>query len=280
MMAYSNARPILLSNPSLPSGISGERISAGIAVQKGTDTRLTVAFHCWDKEFLEMPENLGDHNHFTITQGETLVGSVIERIGSTDIGLAKLKDGVSFSNQFLDLPTSAKRLLPLGEVGVMDDFLFDSFVTGRQRIKCLGKRILVKGGSKAVLKGKPEDLQGPGKYISLQQGVYATNSPEIHGYPKVREGVCGSALVRARRAADDNDRLEEGEVAGFMHWSDLQLKYDVSGNFMCFADSVDHLIKEGWDTKEQGRRSFETKRRKNTKSTPSIFVMLAQERKN
>ncbi|KAI9771651.1 MAG: hypothetical protein M1840_001866 [Geoglossum simile] len=226
---------------------SGDQISAGIAVQKGTDSRLTVAFHCWGKEFLEMPENLGDHNHFTITQGETLVGSVIERIGFTDIGLAKLKDGVSFSNQFLDLPTSAKKLLPLDEVGVMDDFLFDSFVTGRQRVKCLGKRILMKGKSKAVLKGKPDDLPGPGKYIDLRQGVYATNSPEIHGYPKVREGVCGSALVRSKRATDGSDRLEEGEVAGFMHWSDLQLKYYVSGNLMCFADSVDPLIEEGWE---------------------------------
>ncbi|KAI9784967.1 MAG: hypothetical protein M1839_001163 [Geoglossum umbratile] len=225
---------------------SGNQISAGIHIQKGIDTRLTVAFHSWDKEFLEMPENLGDHNHFTITQGETLVGSVIERIGSTDIGLAKLKDGVSFSNQFLDLPTSAKKLLPFDEVGIMDDFLFDSFVTGRQRIKCLGKRIIMEGKSKAVLKGNPDGLPEPRRYTELRQGIYATNSPEIHGHPKVREGVCGSALVRSKRAADGSNRLEEGEVAGFMHWSDLQLKYDVSGNLMCFADSVDSLIEEGW----------------------------------
>jgi hypothetical protein len=226
---------------------SGNQVSAGVAVQNGSNTRLTVAFHGWDKEFLEMPEKLGDHDYFTVTQGKTAVGFVAERISLTDIGLAKLKDGVSFSNRFLDLPTSAKKLLPFKEVGVMDDFLFDSFVTGRQRMKCLGKRILTKGGAKEVLKGKPEDLPGPGKYIILRQGIYATNSPKIHGYPRAREGVCGSALVRAKKTAEKGDRLEMGEVAGFMHWSDLQLKYDITGNLMCFADSVDPLIEEGWE---------------------------------
>jgi hypothetical protein len=225
---------------------SGNRVSAGVAVQRGSDTRLTVAFHCWDTEFSEMPEKLGDHDHFIVIQGKTPVGSVVERIGTTDIGLVELKDGVSISNRFLDLPTSAKKFLPQRDVGMMDDFLVDSYVTGRQRLRCLGKRIVTEG-AKEVLKGKPEDLPGPGKCIVLRQGVYATNSPKIHASPKIREGICGSALVRAKRAANKGDMLEFGEVAGFMHWSDLQFKYDISGNVMCFADSVDPLIEEGWE---------------------------------
>ena len=64
---------------------------------------------------------------------------------------------------------------------------------------------------------------------------------------KVREGVCGSALVRAKKAVGKGDRLGMGEVAGFMHRSDLQLKYDVTGNLICFADSVESLIEEGWE---------------------------------
>ena len=67
---------------------------------------------------------------------------------------------------------SAKKLLPFREVGLMDNFLFDSFVTGRQRVKCLGKRTLIKRAAKQVLKGKPEDLPSPGKYIILRQGIY------------------------------------------------------------------------------------------------------------
>ena len=60
------------------------------------------------------------------------------------------------------------------------------------------KRSHLNGLDQAVLKGKPDNLPGPGKYNHLRQGVYATNSLEIHRYPKVREGVCGSALVRSR----------------------------------------------------------------------------------
>jgi hypothetical protein len=66
---------------------SGSRVSAGVAVQKGSDARLTAAFHCWDNEFSEMSEKLGDENHFIVTQGETPDGFVAERIGTTDVGL-------------------------------------------------------------------------------------------------------------------------------------------------------------------------------------------------
>jgi hypothetical protein len=79
---------------------------------------------------------------------------------------------------------------------------------------------------------------------ALRQGIYATISPEIL---QILGKV--SALVCAKKTAEKGDRLELGEVAGFMHWSDLQLKYDITRNLVRFANSVDHLIEEGWEVR-------------------------------
>jgi hypothetical protein len=51
-----------------------------------------VAIHCWDKQ-LESDVILG-HEDYTVKQGDwvdgTVVGMVMERIGSSDIGIAKV----------------------------------------------------------------------------------------------------------------------------------------------------------------------------------------------
>ncbi|KAI4125324.1 MAG: hypothetical protein LQ347_005418 [Umbilicaria vellea] len=225
---------------------SGGQITAGVAVEKGLETRLTVAFHCWGEECKAVPQKLGDENHFSVSQAETPVGYVDERIGTTDIGLAKLKDDVVFHNRFLDIPTTAKVLLCSPDVNVNDEFYIDSFVTGRQRLRCQGVRIRIEG-EREVLKSDKSKLPGTGTFISLRQGVYATGSPEFYGVPKIRAGVCGSALVRVRKAGKDGGEvLEKGEISGFMHWSDLQLKNDTQGTLLCFADAVDDLVAAGW----------------------------------
>ncbi|MCJ1411236.1 hypothetical protein MMC19_005324 [Ptychographa xylographoides] len=225
---------------------SGDQITAGIAVEKDFETRLTVAFHCWDKEYQAVPKKLGDENHFSVTQAGTLVGYVDKRIGATDIGLAKLNNDVVFHNRFLDIPAKAKILLSSSSVNINDEFLIDSFVTGRQRLRCQGIRIRI-DGQREELKGDKNKLPGAGTYISLKQGVYATGSPEIHGVPKIREGVCGSALVRVKKGGKDGRNvLENGEISGFMHWSDLQRRNDTEGKLLCFADAVDDLVAAGW----------------------------------
>jgi hypothetical protein len=114
---------------------SGDHISAGIAVQKGGETRVTVAFHCWDKEYESVPDKLGDEGHFAVTQGETKVGHLLERVGLTDVGLMKVNKDVAFSNRFLDIDATAKVLMPMSGLAVSDEFLIDSFVTGRQRMR-------------------------------------------------------------------------------------------------------------------------------------------------
>ncbi|MCJ1246699.1 hypothetical protein MMC30_003908 [Trapelia coarctata] len=140
----------------------------------------------------------------------------------------------------------AKVLLCSPDVNMNDEFFIDSFVTGRQRLRCQGLRIGIEA-ERDVLKGDKSNLPRTGTFISLRQGVYATGSPEIRGVPKIRAGICGSALVRVRKAGrDGGEVLENGEISGFMHWSDLQLKNDTQGNLLCFADAVDDLAAAGW----------------------------------
>ena len=225
---------------------SGDQTTAGIAVEKDLETRLTVAFHCWDQESKTVPNKLGNENHCFVFQAETPVGYVDERIGTTDIGLAKLKKDVVFHNRFLDIPTTVKVLLCSLDVNMNDEFFIDSFVTGRQRLRCQGLRIGLER-EHDVLKGDKSSLPGTGTVISLRQGVYATGSPEFHGVPQTRAGVCGSALVRVKKAGrDGGEVLKNGEISGFMHWSDLQLKNETLGNLWCFADAVDDLVAAGW----------------------------------
>jgi len=217
---------------------SGDRISAGIAVEQDHQTRLTVAFHCWEQEYKTSPAKLGDPNHFSVIQGDTLVGHVETAVGTADIGLAKLKHDVVFSNRFLDIQTTAKTLLHSSQVNINDKFLIDGFTTGRQRLRCQGKRIRIEGETE-VPQGKTKTSA---KYITHRQGVYATGSPEIHGTPKIRAGICGAAVVRVKTTGQGGgDVLEKGEVSGF-----IQLGNGRQGNLLCFADAVDDLITAGW----------------------------------
>lgn len=227
------------------SSASGNQVSAGVLVRKDDDVRLTVAFHCWDDELEKTPEKLGNPDNFSITQGETRVGHVAERIGTTDIGLAKINDEVDFSNRFLDFEATAKTLVPLREVTQRDTFIIDSFVAGRQALRCAGTRIVAKPGASSSLKGSSENLPLPGKYLWLRQGVWVTNAPEILGTPRLRAGVCGAAIVRAKQGTANV--LDEGQVCGFMRWTDLQMKYNIAGDLFCFADALDELIEAGWE---------------------------------
>lgn len=256
-------------------------ISAGILLQKQEERRLTVAIHCWDKQ-LESSVELGYEN-YTIKQGDwadgTVVGTVTERIGSSDIGLAKVDK--PFSNRFLDLDGSASSLFHSRDMkSVNEVFWIDSFVTGPQRLASNGTRVLKANMRAKELFGDPSALLGPRKYVELVQGIYSTSAPEINGEPKIREGVCGAAVIRGRlrRPAPRNETLVgqgssptpsgrglekpspadsatplrrrftdegTGEVAGFMHWSDIQSVYN-GGELLCFADVVDGLIEDGW----------------------------------
>ncbi|KAK2787197.1 hypothetical protein FQN53_005621 [Emmonsiellopsis sp. PD_33] len=215
-----------------------DAVSAGVMVEKDSKCRLTVAMHCWDKELKENPEKLGDPDSFTVRQGDTKVGYVSERIGSTDIGLAKLHDDISFDNRFLDIDTAGKVLVPSSQVNIGDEFLIDSFVTGHQRLVSAGVRVLGK---------QREQDPSEGKHAVIHQGIYATNDPKALSSPKLRSGICGSAIVRLKRARQQSKCLEDGEVCGFVHYADLaMMKHSPEARYYCLGDPVDSLINDGW----------------------------------
>lgn len=272
-------------------------MSAGILVRKQQRIGLTGAIPCWDKQ-LESDVKLG-HEDCTVKQGHwvegTVVGTVMERIGTSDIGVAKVDK--QFSNRFLDLNGSASSLLHSDELRPLNEsFWIDSFVTGPQQLASNGKRVYRANRRGKDLFGDTSSLPSAGRYVELVQGIYATSSPEMNRQPEIREGVCGAAIIRARGRkngarkktptpgretpagqgpspqvstpdkktpsgkspgtpslagfATPLDKLiphEEttGEIAGFMHWSDIQSVYN-GDRLLCFADVADGLIEDGW----------------------------------
>jgi hypothetical protein len=253
-------------------GEAGENIgsvTAGIMVEKGLMRRLTVSYHCWESIIESKPEAFGslDTEFCKVLQGEpgTKVGFVHERIESTDIALAKLLPSIEFRNEFMEMQARASRLLPSGEISLGDEFLVDSFVTGKQRLRCVGMRYLFvrKANSRSHprLVG-PDDLlpRDESLYVELAQGIYASNEEKIPGQPKIREGICGAVLLRCfLRSSPErtaNSVLHDGEVAGIMHFADLQSKNN-PGSLLCYADSFDALAEAGWTVVQMAEKRSE-----------------------
>ena len=140
----------------------------------------------------------------------------------------------------LDINAMGKVLVPSSQVKPMDQFYVDSFVTGRQFLSCVGCRVLGKARGQDFLRNRQESPPD-GPYVVLHQGIYATNQPEILGTPKLRAGICGSVLVRARRANEKSSCLEDGEICGNMR-TDLAMNDSTGATFYCFADPMDILI--------------------------------------
>ena len=185
-------------------------------------------------------------NLLPVFQGKNKVGNVVSRVGLSDIGLAKVDDGVIFSNTFLDIEAKPRGLLASKDIRYRDRFLVDSFVTGLQSLLCLGIRKPTKRN--AAFKGftAPELSRS---YVSVRHGIFATNAAEITGSPKVRDGICGSALVRMSTGTNQ-DVLAHGEIGGFMVWSNIRDSSDDRGRLMYFCEVTDQLIAEGWEVSE------------------------------
>jgi hypothetical protein len=232
-------------------------VTAGILVENGLNRRLIVSYHCWEPLAQKHPEMFGSPGACRVIQGDpgTEVGFVHERIKTTDVALAKLLPSIEFRNEFMEIDARPKRLLPSKQIQIADEFLIDSFVTGKQRLRCVGKRLPLERRQNARSHPHlmaPESHLPPDEniYIQLRQGIYATNELKIPKQPKIREGVCGAVLVRCRQRSNPlrtlDSVLKDGEVAGFMHFADLQSKGGVD-TLLCYADSFDELASEGWE---------------------------------
>lgn len=72
---------------------------------------------------------------------------------------------------------------------------------------------------------------------------------ENRGTPKIRNEVCGFALVRCKKAMETipiGKVLEKGEIARFMNWSNLQHVMLVPRELLCVCDCLDDVINVGW----------------------------------
>lgn len=94
--------------------------------------------------------------------------------------------------------------------------------------------------------GPPEILPEPGAYVAHVQGIYASSAPEICDKSLIRDGVCGSVLVRAFKADEKEDISSKGEIGGFMYWWDPRSKSSLAGEVLCFCDALDGLLDAGW----------------------------------
>jgi len=242
-------------------------VTAGILVEKGLERRLTVSYHCWEPLVKKTPDRFGSPSACRVIQGNpgTEVGFMHELIAKTDVALAKLLPSIEFRNEFMEIDARPKRLLPSNQIQLADEFMIDSFVTGKQRLKCVGVRSRLKrrknARSHSHLQG-PESLPPSDEniYVGLHQGIYATNEPKIPKQPKIREGVCGAVLVRchqfANRIRTTDSVLKDGEVAGIMHFADLHTKGE-GDSLLCYADSFDDLASEGWEVVQTAEKRKE-----------------------
>ena len=143
----------------------------------------------------------------------------------------------------MEIDALPQRLLPSKEIQIGDHFMIDSFVAGKQRLGSVGMRYPLE--RRENTRGHPHLIAAESHlppdeniYIKLRQGIYATNKPKIPKQPKIREEVCGAVLIRCRQRTNTlrtlDSVLKDGEVAGFMHFADLQSKGAVSTP-LCYA---------------------------------------------
>lgn len=113
-------------------------VSAVVLVKKGTERRLTTAFHNWEQHAKKEPTLFGKSSPearelFCAVQGDpgTKFGYLPIRIGQTDIGLIKMNDGIMFKNRFMEFEASAKKFLKTKNINLHDQFPLDSYSIGK-----------------------------------------------------------------------------------------------------------------------------------------------------
>lgn len=278
-------RPFVDKNADPGEGPIMNQVTAGILINKGDEKRLTCSFHNWEPLVQEAKDLFGKDTEeakreFRAIQGRpkntrpdseddwgdgpgTEIGYVCQKVGNTDIALMRLHDGIRFENKFMEIDAAPKKLLHSNDAAINDEYVFDSFVTGKQTVRGLGKRYIKRVGKE----GSFRQYEGPDKtktndpttepqlgetYITFSQGIYATTA-EVTKKPHIRDSVCGSVLLRTKTFRMDDSRKRkkvdvtgEGGVSGMLHFADLQHKNSEAAYFLCYADVFDPLIDDGW----------------------------------
>src|SRR5271156_6357736 len=120
--------------------------------------RLTCAYHTWDG----VSRKIAHH-------GSTLVGSVEICLGE-DIG--SINPVVPVSNEFLEIQSSAKRLVKSTEIADRDVLCVDSCYTGPQYLQYASSR---------YGKRRPRNLgpSYPNFYVNLDQHIFTSSTPFV-----------------------------------------------------------------------------------------------------
>jgi hypothetical protein len=228
-----------------PKGDINSMITAGVLIERAGKQRLTCSYHCWADQDAENKLGGSDpatQKIFAVQQGDkpgNVVGFLREHIDDTDIALAQILPHITFDNQFMDMDYRPKRFVHSAQERIGNDYVFDSFTTGKQKVKGFGRRFLLGrvGHSNA--------------YIAREQGVFASNSLLMAKPPFIRHGICGSVLLKCTdmdHQEDDEDTvMTRGEIVGMMHFADFVSKDPrFAASYLCYADSFDPLLVNGW----------------------------------
>lgn len=246
--------------------------TAGILLERNGQQHMTCSWHLWEKLAAQHGATLGSDDPlsnevFTVYQRDTLspVGTVVERVGQTDIALARLHDGIEFRNEFIG-SGFVPRCLALGsDVKFLDQFSIDSFTTGKQNLAVVGVKVELPRTPGAehpetVAPANSDDLLPvPGvEYILVSQGTHFTQAAEMTTKSQIRESACGAVLIRSHRHVQDPSRpfrnrvespratLPRGEVFGMMHLADITHRRTYVSQYLIYADSFTPLIQRGW----------------------------------
>ena len=147
----------------------------------------------------------------------------------------------------MDIDANPKSLLRSRKISMNDDFVIDSFMTGRQELKCLGRRVRIsqRDLDSRVPKDKTDTVPPAKPSTASIQGIYATSLP-LNCSPTIRKGISGAALVRSRTDAEGNV-VDREEIAGFMQYTEARPKLgDGDGRLLYFVEALDGMIDEGW----------------------------------
>lgn len=239
----------------------GDEWTSGIFVQKNGEVKVTVPIHAYNSVLGHQRDDFSGLPPLLLFQGNEKQHSEVARLNETinfqgvrtDIGLASIKPELEHGNRTFHDNIIVQKLIRIEECSNRDMFLIDSYITGVQRLLLDGTRYPVRQGARATqqyavkTKGLSSDeLPSPKlQYLELAQGMFSTAAIEIPRQPQIRAGVCGSAVIRIRTSIG-KDVSAEGAVAGFMHFADLEPKNDIAGNLLCYADSCNALIDQGW----------------------------------
>jgi hypothetical protein len=213
--------------------------NSGVEVTNGDQIRFTTTKHAWDSEMDK-----------TVYHGDRKVGIIEEMIGD-DIGL--VKSTVKFSNQLLDIPVTARTLMPASEIEPDVYFVMDSAFTGKQMLRCFGVKVGKRRAEK-TWDGPKEDWES----VVIKQGVFSMDEKRIPPWDKyltIQRGVCGTPIIYAGEVPQgDENAISEGRVGGFMLYTDVIRTFPEARMLYHFCQTTDELIDAGWriTTVEEG----------------------------